>query len=71
MATMTDHTTGLDISRSRLEGFRWEDGAAPRLDDPAAGFQALTRWLNWVPAAGSGSTVTTCASARRAGGTSV
>lgn len=51
MAKMTDHTIGVDISKSHLDVFRLEDGAAQRFDNSAAGFRALTKWLGKAPVA--------------------
>ena len=48
---MTDHTIGVDISKSHLDVFRLEDGAAQRFDNSAAGFRALTKWLGKTPIA--------------------
>lgn len=48
---MTKHTIGVDISKAHLDVFRLEDGAAHRFDNSAAGFRALTKWLNTVPVA--------------------
>ena len=48
---MTDHNIGVDISKSHLDVFRLEDGAAQRFDNSAAGFRALTRWLGKTPVA--------------------
>ena len=48
---MTDHTIGLDISKSRLDVFRLEDAAAQRFENSAAGFRALRKWLGEVPIA--------------------
>lgn len=48
---MTDHTIGVDISKSHLDVFRLEDGAAQRFDNSAAGFRALTKWLGKAPVA--------------------
>ena len=42
---MTDHTIGVDISKSHLDAFRLEDGAAQRFENSAAGFRALSKWL--------------------------
>lgn len=42
---MTDHSIGVDISRSHLDVFRLEDGAAQRFGNSAAGFRALSKWL--------------------------
>ena len=48
---MTDHTIGVDISKSHLDVFRLEDGAARRFDNSAAGFGLLKKWLNKLPVA--------------------
>ena len=48
---MTDHTIGVDISKSHLDVFRLEDGAARRFDHSAAGFGSLKKWLNKLPVA--------------------
>ena len=48
---MTDHNLGVDISKSHLDVFRLEDGAAQRFDNSVAGFRALTRWLGKTPVA--------------------
>ena len=48
---MTDHSIGVDISKSHLDVFRLEDGAARRFDNAAAGFRALTKWLGKAPVA--------------------
>lgn len=48
---MTDHTIGVDISKSDLDAFRLEDGAAQRFDNSAVGFRALTKWLGKAPVA--------------------
>ncbi len=48
---MTDHTIGVGISKSNLNVFRLEDGAAQRFDNSAAGFRALTKWLGKAPVA--------------------
>ena len=42
---MTDHTIGVDISKSHLDAFRLEDGAAQRFENSAAGIRALITWL--------------------------
>ena len=46
---MTDHTIGVDISKSHLDVFRLEDGAAQRFDNSAAGFRSLIKWLSKAP----------------------
>lgn len=48
---MTDHTIGVDISKSHLDAFRLEDGAAQRFENSAAGFRALVKWLGKAPVA--------------------
>ena len=48
---MTDHTIGVDISKSHLDVFRLEDGAAQRFENSAAGFRALSKWLSKAPVA--------------------
>jgi len=45
MAKMTDHNIGVDISKSHLDVFRMEDGAAQRFDNSASGFRAFAKWL--------------------------
>jgi len=51
MAKMTDHTIGVDISKSHLDAFRLEDGAAQRFENSAPGFRALSKWLGKAPVA--------------------
>ena len=46
---MTDHNIGVDISKSHLDVFRLEDGAARRFDNSAAGFRSLIKWLSKAP----------------------
>ncbi|TQE92699.1 MAG: IS110 family transposase [Spiribacter salinus] len=48
---MTDHTIGVDISKSHLDAFRLEDRAAQRFENSAAGFRALSKWLGKAPVA--------------------
>ena len=48
---MTDHTIGVDISKSHLDVFRLEDGIAQRFENSAAGFCALIKWLGKAPVA--------------------
>lgn len=48
---MTDHNIGVDISKSHLDVFRLEDGAAQRFDNTALGFRALGKWLGRAPVA--------------------
>jgi transposase len=45
MAKMTEHTIGVDISKSHLDAFRLEDGAAHRFENSASGFRAFQKWL--------------------------
>jgi transposase len=51
MGKMTDHTIGVDISKSHLDVFRLEDRTAQRFDNSAVGFRALTEWLGKAPVA--------------------
>lgn len=46
---MTEYTIGVDISKSYLDVFRLEDGAAQRFENSARGFRALTKWLGKSP----------------------
>ena len=48
---MAEHTIGVDISKSHLDVFRLEDGAAQRFDNSAAGCRALIKWLGKAPVA--------------------
>lgn len=48
---MTDRTIGVDISKSHLDAFRLEDGAAQRFENSAAGIRALITWLGKAPVA--------------------
>lgn len=48
---MTEYTIGVDISKSHLDAFRLEDGAAQRFENSAAGFRALITWLGKGPVA--------------------
>ena len=48
---MTEHTIGIDISRSHPDAFRLEDSAAQRFETSAAGFRALRKWLGKAPVA--------------------
>lgn len=45
---MTDYNIGVDISKSHLDVFRLEDGAAQRFENSTAGFRALSKWLDKV-----------------------
>lgn len=42
---MTEHTIGVDISKSHLDVFDAERGAAQRFDNSASGFRAFEKWL--------------------------
>lgn len=48
---MTDHTIGVDISKSHLDVFRLEDGATQRFENSAVGFRDLSKWLGVAPLA--------------------
>jgi transposase len=48
---MTDHTIGIDISKSHLDAFWLADGASARFENSPRGFRALTRWLDGSPVA--------------------
>lgn len=42
---MTEHTIGIDISKSHLDGFHLEGNEARRFDNSAQGLRALQKWL--------------------------
>lgn len=48
---MTEHTIGVDISKSHLDVFDAERGAAKRFENSASGFRAFEKWLGKVPSA--------------------
>jgi len=48
---MTEHTIGIDISKSHLDAFRLEDGTAQRFENSPRGFRALIKWLDAAPVA--------------------
>jgi len=48
---MTEHTIGIDISKTRLDAFRLEDQAARQFENSARGFRALIKWLGQTPVA--------------------
>lgn len=48
---MTEHTIGIDISKTHLDVFRLEDQAAKQFDNTPRGFRALMRWLGAAPVA--------------------
>ena len=51
MAKLTEHTLGIDISKTHLDVFRLEDQAARRFENAPRGFRALIRWLGQTPVA--------------------
>ena len=48
---MTEHTIGIDISKSHLDAFRLEDQAARQFENSPRGIRALIRWLGQTPVA--------------------
>jgi len=46
---MTEHTIGIDISKSHLDAFRLEDRAAERFENSPRGLRALIKWLGTTP----------------------
>ena len=48
---MTEHTIGIDISKSHLDAFRLEDQAARQFENSPRGIRALIRWLDETPVA--------------------
>jgi transposase len=48
---MTEHTIGIDISKSHLDAFRLEDQAVKRFENNPRGFRALIKWLGTTPVA--------------------
>lgn len=48
---MTEHTIGIDISKTHLDVFRQEDQAAQQFENNSRGIRALTRWLGATPVA--------------------
>lgn len=42
---MTEHTIGIDISKSYLDAFRLEDQTSFRFENSARGLRSLTKWL--------------------------
>ena len=42
---MTDHTIGVDISKSHLDVFDAERNAAKRFENSISGFRAFEKWL--------------------------
>ncbi|MGY6704697.1 IS110 family RNA-guided transposase [Roseinatronobacter sp.] len=45
MEKMTEHTIGVDISKSHLDVFDAERGAAKRFENSISGFRAFEKWL--------------------------
>ena len=48
---MTEHTIGIDISKTHLDAFRQEDQAARQFENTPGGIRALIRWLGQTPVA--------------------
>jgi len=48
---MTEHTIGIDISKTHLDAFRLEDQAARQFENTPSGVRALIRWLGQTPVA--------------------
>jgi len=48
---MTDHTIGIDISKSHLDAFRLEDEAAVCFENSPSGLKSLTKWIGTTPVA--------------------
>jgi transposase len=42
---MTDHTIGIDISKSHLDAFHLEEQATARFENSTRGFRSLRKWL--------------------------
>ena len=42
---MTEHTIGIDISKSHLDAFHLEANEARRLENSTQGVRALQKWL--------------------------
>jgi transposase len=45
LAKMTEHTIGIDISKTHLDAFRHDDQAARQFENTPKGIRALIRWL--------------------------
>ncbi|MFK7876627.1 MAG: transposase [Paracoccaceae bacterium] len=45
MAKMTEHTIGVDMSKTHLDVFDAERNAAKRFENSASGFRAFEKWL--------------------------
>ena len=48
---MTDHTIGIDISKSYCDAFRFDDEAAVCFENSSRGLKSLTKWLGATPVA--------------------
>lgn len=48
---MTEHTIGIDISKTHLDAFRQEDQTARQFENTPRGIRALIRWLGQTPVA--------------------
>lgn len=48
---MTNHTIGIDISKSHLDVFHLEEQRAKRFENSARGFRSLERWLSGLAVA--------------------
>jgi len=48
---MTEHTIGIDISKTHLDAFRHDDQAARQFENTPQGIRALIRWLGQTPVA--------------------
>jgi transposase len=48
---MTEHTIGIDISKTHLDAFRLEDQSARQFDNTPKGIRGLIRWLGKTPVA--------------------
>jgi transposase len=51
LAKMTEHTIGIDISRSCIDAFRLPDEATQRFENTSCGLRALIKWLGTSPVA--------------------
>jgi len=51
MVKMTEHTIGVDISKSHLDVYHFEEQRAQRFDNTQAGLRALQKWLGARPLA--------------------
>jgi transposase len=48
---MTEHTIGIDISKTHLDAFRHDGQAARQFENTPRGIRALVRWLGQMPVA--------------------